>query len=97
MAKDAGSAVDPIEDLLGHRGEPLVPVADRQLAEVGQVLPDILDAGLILPPGLHGLDLAVGLDPVEGQSRLRRTLSRNRGLFAYRATMSSERLVTSAA
>ena len=67
MANDSGSRRDPVDDLLGHGGEPPVAVAERELAEVHQVLPDILDAGLVLAARMDRLDLAVGLQQVQGQ------------------------------
>ena len=93
-----GVGRDPVEDLLGHRGEPPVAVADRQLAEVGQVLPDVLDAGLVLAARLHRLDLAVGLQPVEGQLEIAPDVAP--AAAACRPTgrwSTSERLVTSEA
>ena len=67
MAKDAGSASTRSRICSATAANRSSRVADRQLAEVGQVLPHILNAGLILPPRLHRLHLAVGLDPVEGE------------------------------
>ncbi|WP_148256783.1 hypothetical protein [Kribbella flavida] len=62
VAELAGAAA---LDVLGDGREPAVTVQQGQLAELGQVPPDVSDAVLVLAAGGRGVHLAVGLQQVQ--------------------------------